>query len=123
MNLVQNSNTSEAKCLNTNFVYGQYVSYVYLSILTDAFPMIINILFGSLAYRTMPLVQRELDKQLTSMVLVQVIYSVIVTLPYIYLAIIMRSTTLAINSSTAEKLNFVYLLADFLYYMYFIVSN
>lgn len=37
----------------------------------------------SLAYRTIPLVRRELDKQITKMVLVQVIYNIIVTSPYV----------------------------------------
>lgn len=131
MNINQSSNSSKSICLNTNFVYRQYVSYVYLCVLTGILPMLINIFFGSLAYRNVrqipyrvvPLVRRELDKQLTSMVLIQVIYSVIVTLPYNALTIVIRSITVPSGSFIAEQLDFAYSLVGFLYYMYFIVSN
>ena len=54
-------------------------------------PVTIMVLFGllayfnvrNLAYRTVPLIRRELDKQLTQMVLVQVIYNFFVLIPFV----------------------------------------
>jgi hypothetical protein len=39
------------------------------------------LIFGLMAYRTVPLVRRELDKQLTIMVLVQIVYNFLTLLP------------------------------------------
>ncbi len=50
-NIVQLSNSNKTMCINTNNIYQQYVTYVYLLILTGILPMFINFLFGSLAYR------------------------------------------------------------------------
>ncbi|CAF0711700.1 unnamed protein product [Adineta steineri] len=67
-----------------------YYGYTVSSI-TGVLPMTIIILFGILsyrdiqqiAYRTIPLVRRELDKQLTVMVLVQIIFDVIAVSPLV----------------------------------------
>jgi len=130
-NLIQSSDSSEMTCTNTSFVYQQYIIYVYLLVLTGILPMFINILFGSLAYRhvsqipyrTIPLVRRALDKQLTSMVLVQMVYSVTVVSPLIAVNILIRSTTLSNDPVINERLTFANFLAGYLYYMCFVVRN
>jgi hypothetical protein len=125
------SNSGKTTCINTSYIYQQYVTYIYLFILTGILSMFINVLFGSLAYRnvrqipyrTVPLIRRELDKQLTSMVLVQVVYSLIVVSPYIALNILNRSTTLSNDTAIAEILNFAISIVGYLYYMCFVVRN
>ena len=60
-------------------------------VLVSGLPVLITALFGllayhnvtQLAYRAVPLVRRELDKQLTVMVLVQVVFNFCVLVPYI----------------------------------------
>jgi hypothetical protein len=129
--IIKSSNSNKITCINTNTIYQKYVIYAYLLVLTGILPMFINILFGSLAYRnvrqipyrTVPFVRRALDKQLTSMVLVQVVYSFFVVLPYISINILIRSTTLSDDPVIAEQLTFASSLTGYLYYMYFVVSN
>ncbi|CAF0964537.1 unnamed protein product [Adineta ricciae] len=119
---------NKISCSNVNLIYQQYVVYVYVLLLTGIIPIIINILFGSLAYynvrqipyRAVPVVRRELDKQLTSMVLVQVVYTVIVVVPFIVVVILMQSTNLSRDSDTAEAFNFAYTIVGNLFYMYFV---
>ena len=90
-NPILSPKTGIVGCSVTNSIYQQYYTYCYLLILTGALPICITVVFGCLAYRnvrqipyrTVPLVRRELDKQLTSMVLVQVVHNFIVIVPYI----------------------------------------
>ena len=129
--LVSTSNSSKITCANTSFIYQQYVIFIYLFILTGILPLSINIIFGSLAYRnvrqipyrTVPLVRRELDKQLTSMVLVQVVYSVIVVSPYIITSIVNHPTSRSKDPISVEKLMLASSVTGYLYYMYFAVRN
>ena len=76
-------------CKLTNLIFEQYTTYANLVILGRFIPISITFLFGYLAYRnvqqisyrTVPIVRRQLDQQLTSMVLVQVLVSVFTVLP------------------------------------------
>ena len=131
INLVQTAIPDKFNCTNNSFIYQQYVTFIYLFGLTGILPSLINIVFGSLAYRnvrqipyrSVPLVRRELDKQLTSMVLVQVIYSVIVVLPYITTSIVNRAINSSKNPIIAERLTFASSVTGYLYYMYFVVGE
>jgi hypothetical protein len=81
--------TNQTQCVVTNDIFNQYLSYGYCITLTNLIPLI-TIVFGLLAFynarhlahRTVPLVRRELDKQLTVMVLVQVLISVCFLVPF-----------------------------------------
>jgi hypothetical protein len=85
------STTGQSICLVTNPSFRNYSTYGFVLVLTNILPMTIVILFGILAYRnvqqiayrTVPLVRRELDKQLTVMVLVEVLCDVIFVTPII----------------------------------------
>ena len=76
-------------CAITNGVFNKFNGIFYSPFVMCILPMIIMILFAILAYRnvqqiayrTVPLVRRELDKQLTTMVLVHVIYAAISVTP------------------------------------------
>ncbi|CAF3782448.1 unnamed protein product [Adineta steineri] len=78
-------------CVSINNGFIIYVTYVYYLILTGFLPIIITSIFATLAYanvrrvirRQIPIIRRRLDKQLTAMILVRVVFLVTVTLPYI----------------------------------------
>jgi hypothetical protein len=81
--------TNTTICQVTNYIFNQYLSYGYYLTLNNILPLI-TIVFGIMAYynarnlvhRTIPLVRRELDKQLTVMVLVQVLISFCTLVPF-----------------------------------------
>jgi hypothetical protein len=81
--------TNTTICQVTNYIFNQYLNYGYYLTLTNILPLI-TIIFAIMAYynarnlvhRTIPLVRRELDKQLTVMVLVQVLISFCTLLPF-----------------------------------------
>jgi hypothetical protein len=83
-------------CSQENSIFLGYLTYFYLPILIGAIPISITVLFGILAYyntqqlahRTVPLVRRELDKQLTTMVLIQVIFNFFAVTPYTILTVV-----------------------------------
>ena len=83
--------TNKIICDITNVIFTKYFTIVQSAVLSTSLPVTIMALFGILAYRnvtqiayrTVPLIRRELDKQLTVMVLVQVFYNVLTVTPVI----------------------------------------
>jgi hypothetical protein len=83
------SPTNKTICQITNNIFIKYHTYGYFLTLNNLLPLI-TFVFGLMAYhnarhighRTVPLVRRELDKQLTVMVLVQVLINFCTFLPY-----------------------------------------
>ncbi|CAF2527797.1 unnamed protein product [Rotaria sp. Silwood2] len=92
-----------------------------------ALPIFITVLFESLAYRnvkqlayrTVPLVHRELDKQLTSMVLVQIVYIFIAIVSYTVVIIITTNLDLKDKPILAAELQLTEYLGAIIYYSYF----
>lgn len=92
-------------------------------------PIIVIIIFGFLAYRnvqqiayrTVPLVRRELDKQLTTMVLLEVFSDLLFILPYF----IFNSYSATINppsgSILASELALIFNVVTIFYYWRFVV--
>ncbi|CAF3614672.1 unnamed protein product [Rotaria sp. Silwood1] len=119
--------TGKIGCVITNSIFQQYFTYVYLLILAGILPIIINITFGSIAYcnvrqipyRTIPLVRRELDKQLTTMVLVQVVFKVFVIVPYITVLCVINTANLLSSSINITQLTFANFVTGIMYYLYF----
>ncbi|UJR08215.1 hypothetical protein I4U23_012488 [Adineta vaga] len=126
-NISYSSRTKALMCTITNPDYQTYYSFVYLLILTGLLHVFIDIIFGSLAYwnvrqipyRTVPLVRRELDKQLTSMVLVQVVYKTIVVVPYVSVLFVLYTANLNSLSLTNAQLNFMNYITGMIYYLNF----
>ncbi|CAF3107505.1 unnamed protein product [Rotaria sp. Silwood2] len=118
---VSSSNTNLSFCLMTNRVFQQYFTYGYAFILMGILPLVIMVLFGSLAYynvrnlayQTVPLVRRELDKQLTKMVLVQVIFNIFVLIPFVIAALV------AFNLPANDRISFIQILAVDIHNFYF----
>jgi hypothetical protein len=116
-------------CTITNSIVIQYNVYVNYLILGSIIPYVITFSFGIMAYRnvqqlahrTIPLVRRELDKQLTVMVLVQVIYNFFSLLPNFIVYIIDAYGNIQ-DPVIQARLNLAYCLTLCLYYSYFGVS-
>jgi hypothetical protein len=117
-------------CSITNSVYQQYTSYFYTLILAGILPIVITVVFACLSYwnvrqipyRVIPLVRRELDKQLTLMVLVQVAHNFLVIVPYITTLFVASITNLNSQSANYTELVFLTLLVSLIFYFYFAVS-
>ncbi|CAF1173353.1 unnamed protein product [Adineta ricciae] len=88
-NHIISASTGKVVCAITNAIFSKYNDFAQSLFVLIIIPMFIMTVFGLLAYRnvqnisyrTIPLVRRELEKQLTSMVLVQVFYNVPVMTP------------------------------------------
>ncbi|CAF1194133.1 unnamed protein product [Adineta steineri] len=96
-------------------------------VFTGYLPVSVVALFGTLAYynvqrieyRTRPLVRRELDKQLTVMVLILDIYNIIALLPYPVILVLISVTTITKNPIIAQQISFVSSLTSYTYFSYF----
>jgi hypothetical protein len=73
-------------------------------------------------YRAIPLVRRELDKQLTSMILVQIIYNFLVIIPHVGVLVLIYFIDENIKSSIEDQLNFYFIITNMIYYLYYAVS-
>ena len=117
-------------CGITDATFGGYHTYGYILILTGFLPIAVTIIFALLALRnvrqlahlTVPLVRRELEKQLTIMVLVQVALNSLVVLPFNIVSAVQLNSQLASNADIAARLQFAYFLGLLLYYLSYAVS-
>ncbi|CAF1374682.1 unnamed protein product [Adineta steineri] len=113
-------------CTVTDTYFIQFNNYFNYLILGNLLPFILTFFFGlmayhnvqQLAYRTIPLVRRELDKQLTVMVLTQVVYNFITLLPNLILYLIVSYGNIQ-DLIIKAQLNVVNAITICLYYAYF----
>lgn len=118
-------------CSSANEIFRLYHSSVFAIVLEGLLPMSITSLFGwlayrniqTLAYRTIPLVRRELDKQLTVIVLIQIVYNIVGSTPYVVANIINLHAMLHDDTSYSDLLGFVNVLTICLHYLNFAVSG
>ena len=126
---IQSPITQRMSCSTTNMAYINFYTYVHVPVIISSLPAAIMTLFGLLAYRnvrniahrTVPLVRRELDKQLTSMVLIQVIYDVTFLLSTTVQTIFNVMIGVPTDSYTIAMVNLVRNLITILYYFGFVV--
>ncbi|CAF3491420.1 unnamed protein product [Rotaria socialis] len=126
-NLVQAPITGGISCASDNLAFQQYHTYGYLIILAGVIPLIITCIFGllarnnvhQLAHRTVPLVQRSLDKQLTNMVLHQILFNFIFTFPYTFHTILTSFPYDIKDPDILAKLDFVNVITILFYYLSF----
>ncbi|CAF1250171.1 unnamed protein product [Adineta steineri] len=122
--------TGKITCTLTNVIYIQYRAYVIFPIFFSGLPLLIGTIFGSMAYYntqqftfyTIPLVRRELDKQLTTMVLVQVAVSFFVLLPYCIVYILTLNTSLNSDPVVNAEIQLSSNITLIMYYLYFAVN-
>ncbi len=119
--------TGQITCGITNAAFGRYHIYVSVLILTGFLPIFLTILFALMAFRnirhlshhTVPLVRRELEKQLTVMVLVHVAFNCFTLLPSNIVAALLNSMS---NLNVSAIMQFVNVMSLLLYYLTFAVS-
>jgi hypothetical protein len=122
--------TNKITCMNTNYILDQYRTYVIVLVLIGYLPIVIAALFGlmayrnvqEIAYRVVPLVRRNLDKQLTVMVLVQVVVNTFTVLVYTTVAAVSKSKNLTVDPVIQAKLQFAITVTLILSYITFAVS-
>jgi hypothetical protein len=127
---VVSSTTNQITCISTNHIFDQYRAFFIVLGLSGFIPISIAALFGSMAfrnvqeiaYRTVPLVRRELDKQLTVMVLVQVVINIFALLPYTISNAMTLNTNLTSDPDSQAKVQFASTVTLVIYYTYFAVS-
>jgi len=76
----------------------------------------------NIAYRTVPLVRRELDKQLTVMVLVQDIFTFMTLLPIMTLGFVSLNPNIPQDPLSEAQFQLINVIAVMFYYLYFSVS-
>ena len=121
--------TGRITCVNSNANFDKYRTSIFTPIFTAALPTITMIIFGLLAYRnvqriayrTVPLVRRELDKQLTTMVLVEVFSDVFVILPYFIFTCYSAITNAPTGSVEASQITLITNIFTVFYYWHFVV--
>ena len=126
---VKVGSTDQVICVIENTIFSKYNLYEYY-ILSCFLPVVVTVLFGFLVYnniqqlnyRTVPLVRRELDKQLTTMVLTQVIVNFITVLPNAIINII--STNIMNNDDPLMTaiVQFTLAITIHIYYINFAVN-
>jgi len=117
-------------CDTTNNGFVQFNAYFNYLFVGNILPHSITFSFGlmayhnlqQIAYRTVPLVRRELDKQLTVMVLVQIVYTLVTILPNTILYLILSYGNIQ-NLVIIPYLRFAYAVTTSLYYTCFAVSD
>ena len=129
-NIIVQPSTGKSVCTITNTMFSQYLTYFYQMTIVSSLPVCVTVLFGylayrnvqHLAYRTIPLVRRELDKQLTTMVLYQVLFNIFTIVPYVIVLIISSLVPNNADPTLASIVQFASTLAILLYYSYYAVS-
>ncbi|CAF4095308.1 unnamed protein product [Adineta steineri] len=122
--------TGKITCTLTNVIYVQYRAYVIFPIFFSGLPLLIGTIFGSMAYYntqqlvyyTIPLVRRELDKQLTTMVLVQVAVNFFALLPYCIVYILTLNTNLNNDPIVEAEIQLSSNITHVIYFSYFAVN-
>jgi hypothetical protein len=123
--------TGAVTCTITNTSMALYRNYFIDLFLTGYIPDFISVLFGILAYRnirdisyrTVPLVRRELDKQLTVMVFVQVIINFITNVPCVSMIAVAYATSNITDPVILNILQFISTVTIVIFYTYFAVSS
>jgi hypothetical protein len=127
---ISSPDSNKTICTAPNNIFLEYRTYFISLILIGFLPICITIISGSLAYcnvrtiayRTVPLVRRELDKQLTVMVLTQVVVHCFTVLPFSIMNVLSLNTSLTNGLITTAEIKFTSFISVLVYYIYFGVS-
>ena len=130
-NHVQSISTGRVTCINTNNIFQQYLNYGSILFFGKILPICITFFFGFFAYRnvqqlshrTLPLVRRELDKQLTVMILLLVVFSFFTLLPYTIVYLLTTVPQITQDATISAQLQFAIILTTCLVYVYFAVGH
>lgn len=122
--------TGDTTCIITNKAFQTYFTYGYTLFILSCLPLFVTGGFGILAYRNvreisyraLPLIRRDLDKQLTTMVLVHVVYTFCIILPYVVVNMINLGVNTDSLSYSYAQLELAKNIGVTLFYIYFAVS-
>ena len=125
------SATGKISCNMNNTIMLQYRNYFMALLILGYIPDLISSIFGIMAYRNIrqishravPLVRRELDKQLTTMVLVQVVINFFTNVPCVSMTAVMYATANIKDSSITDIIQFTYNVTLMVFYTYFAVRK
>lgn len=121
--------TGLSTCMISHPIYIQYYNNFHLPIFMCVLPMSITSIFGFLAYynikqfsyRTVPLIRRRHEAQLTTMVLIQIIFNTFATTP----SLLIRSVLVHLNLDSipivAAQMRFVVAIFTCIYFLYYSV--
>jgi len=123
--------TGNITCTMTNTIYIQYRTYFVVFTLVGFLPVSITIIFGSMAYYnvqqlahyTVPLVRRELEKQLTVMVLTEVVVNFFALLPLSIVNILVLNTKNSSDPVFLAQIQLLFNVTIIPFYSYHAVSN
>ncbi|CAF0815592.1 unnamed protein product [Adineta ricciae] len=121
------SSTNTTSCGSDNLMFNNYRAYFFVLGLIGYLPVLVAASFGYLsyrkiqqiAYRTVPIVRRELDKQLTSMVLIQVIFNVFTILPYTTANALSTDASFTNDPNIQRQFQLILNIIIIIYYIYF----
>ena len=122
--------SGKSACTIIDPTFIKYQFFGYALILAGILPISITIFFAlmafrnvrQLSYQTVPLVRRELEKQLTMMVLVQVAVNSFTLLPSNIVSAIQTNTAFMSDPNVAARIQFASIMALLIYYLNFTVS-
>ena len=122
--------TGKVICTVTNPIYVQYRTYINVFTLSGFLPITIGAFFGLMAYhnvgqiahRALPVVRRELDKQLTVMVLIQVVVNCFSILPYTTVNIFVLNPNIINDPVYKQRVQMSFAVMLMIFYFSFAVS-
>ena len=122
--------SGKIQCTTIDMIFDRLNIYFYRLIMSNILPLFITLIFGLLtyrnvkqiAYRTVPLVRRELDKQLTSMILVQDVFTFFILLPIMSMGFISFNPDINRDPLVNAQFQLANVIAVMFYYLYFSVS-
>jgi hypothetical protein len=131
LNIIALPTTNQLACSLTNTILLKYFNYGFVITLAGFLPMSTMVLFGilayrnvtQLAYRTVPLIRRELDKQLSIMVLVEVIFNFFSTIPYIIIYILLLIPKITNDPFRSAQLSLASSIFILMYFSHYAVSR
>jgi len=129
-NLVFSITTGKWSCIITNSIFNRYYNEFHVPILMCVIPLCTMIVFGLLAYhnvkqlshRTVPIVRRRHEVQLTVMVLVQVVFNFFATTPCFIVLTFASNTTITQDPVIAVKVRLAIAITTCIYYLYYAVN-
>jgi hypothetical protein len=122
--------TGQLICTTIDAFFIELNVYFYRLFMSNILPLFVTLMFGlltyqnvkNIAYRTVPLVRRELDKQLTVMVLVQDIFTFMTLLPIMTLGFVSLNPNIPQDPLSEAQFQLINVIAVMFYYLYFSVS-
>jgi hypothetical protein len=128
---VESPTTGKMTCVSTSAIFLEYRAYFAGLVLSGFLPVIITVLFGilafrnvqQLAYRTVPIVRQESDKQLTKMVLVQVLLNFLTNIPFVIINAVTTNPNITNDPVILAKLQLAFGITLMFFYSYFTVSH